>query len=65
MFSILYLAFFATLIAYGIWSTLIAKYPAGKIAPLSLLVPVFGLITAQIILKEQLSAMQWLGFLLI
>lgn len=65
MFSILYLAFFATLIAYGIWSTLIAKYPAGKIAPLSLLVPVFGLITAQIILKEQLSAMQWLGCLII
>lgn len=65
VFSILYLAFFATLIAYGIWSTLIAEYPAGKIAPLSLLVPVFGLITAQLVLKEQLSAMQWLGCLII
>lgn len=65
VFSILYLALFATIIAYGIWSTLIAKYPAGKIAPLSLLVPIFGLITAQLVLKEQLSAIQWIGCLII
>ena len=61
VFSILYLAFFATLIGYGIWSTLLSKYPAGKVAPLSLLVPVIGLITAQIILKEKLSPIQWVG----
>lgn len=61
IFSILYLAFFATLIGYGIWSTLLSKYPAGKVAPLSLLVPVIGLITAQIVLKEKLSLIQWAG----
>lgn len=65
IFSILYLAFFATLIGYGIWSSMIAKYPAGKVAPLSLLVPVVGLITALIVLKEQLSIMQWLGGVII
>ncbi|WP_077611059.1 EamA family transporter [Clostridium sp. Marseille-P2415] len=64
-FSILYLALLATLIGYGLWSTLLAKYPAGKVAPLSLLVPVVGLITAQIVLKEKLTTIQWVGGLII
>lgn len=61
VFSVLYLALFATLIGYGIWSTLLSKYPAKKIAPLSLLVPVVGLITAQVFLREKLSVIQWAG----
>ncbi len=61
VFSVLYLAFCATLFGYGIWSMLLGKYPAGKVAPLSLLVPVTGLITAEIVLSEQLSPMQWVG----
>ena len=65
VFSVLYLAFCATLFGYGIWSILLTKYPAGKVAPLSLLVPVTGLITAQIVLNEQLSRMQWLGGIVI
>lgn len=65
IFSIVYLALCATLIGYGIWSTLLAKYSAGEVAPLSLLVPVAGLITAQIVLKEKLTALQWGGGLII
>jgi len=65
VFSIVYLAVFATLFGYGIWSILLSKYPAGKVAPLSLLVPVTGLITAQIVLHEQLSAIQWVGGMVI
>ena len=61
VFSILYLSLFATLIGYGLWSILLAKYPTGKVAPLSLLVPVVGLITAQIVLKEKLTSVQWCG----
>lgn len=61
VFSILYLSFFATLMGYGIWSMLLAKYPAQKVAPLSLLVPVIGLGTAQLVLGERLSVEQWLG----
>ncbi|MGI6679451.1 MAG: EamA family transporter [Dehalobacterium sp.] len=61
IFSILYLAIFATLIGFAIWSTLLSKYPAQKIAPLSLLVPVVGLITAQVFLREELSVVQWVG----
>lgn len=62
---ILYLAFFSTLIGYGIWSMLLQKYPAGKVAPLSFLVPVTGLVTAQIVLHERLTAMQWAGGIII
>ena len=59
--SILYLAVFATLFGYGIWSLLLSRYPTGKVAPLSLLVPVTGLIVARIVLDERLSALQWVG----
>lgn len=65
IFAVLYLAFCATLFGYGTWSGLLAKYPAGRVAPLSLLVPITGLITAQIVLNEKLSKMQWLGGLVI
>ena len=65
VFSVFYLAFCATLFGYGVWSMLLAKYPAGKVAPLSLLVPVTGLITAQIVLDEQLSILQWVGGMVI
>lgn len=65
IFSIFYLAFAATLFGYGAWSRLLSRYPANKVAPLSLLVPVAGLFTAQLVLKEQLSSMQWIGCLLV
>ena len=61
IFAILYLSFLATLFGFGLWSFLLSKYPAGKVAPLSLLVPVTGLITARAVLGEQLMPIQWLG----
>ena len=61
IFSILYLSFLATLFGFGLWSHLLSKYPAGKVAPLSLLVPITGLVTAQFILDEHLLPTQWLG----
>lgn len=61
IFSVFYLAFGATLFGYGFWSILISKYPLNKISPLSLLVPITGLLTARIVLLEKLSSLQWLG----
>lgn len=61
IFSILYLGYGATLFGYGVWNNLIVKYPMNKISPLSLMVPITGLLTARIVLSEQLSKMQWLG----
>ncbi|NLJ78664.1 MAG: EamA family transporter [Tissierellia bacterium] len=65
IFAVLYLAFGSTLFGYGMWSRLIAKYSVAKIAPVSLLVPITGLLTARIVLSEQLSTMQWAGTIVI
>jgi len=59
--SIIYLSFVATLLGFGLWSRLLAVYPAGKVAPLSLLVPVVGLSASVWLLDEHLSATQWYG----
>ena len=61
LFAILYLAFGATLFGFGVWSKMLSKYSSGQIAPLSLLVPVTGLLTAGLVLHEQLSITQWAG----
>ena len=65
IFAALYLAYGATLIGYGIWSILIAAYPLNKVAPITLLVPIVALLSARIILTEQLSPLQWIGFIVI
>lgn len=61
IFAVVYLAFGATLFGYGVWSVLLGKYPMSKVAPLPLSVPVIALLSARIVLREQLSGMQWLG----
>lgn len=61
IFAILYLAFGATLFGFGAWSGLLTRYSAARVAPLSLLVPVTGLISAHIVLGEQFTATQWIG----
>lgn len=65
IFSALYLSLASTLFGYGFWSILISKYPISKISPISLLVPITGLLTARIVLSEQLSYMQWIGVAII
>jgi O-acetylserine/cysteine efflux transporter len=59
--AILYLAYPVTLLALVIWSWLLARYQAGAIAPYALLVPVFGLISAALVLGEIPNAASLLG----
>lgn len=61
IFVVGYLAFIATIMGYGLWGYLLSKYPTSMIAPLTLLVPVVGLITAAIFLGEHLSINQMLA----
>lgn len=63
--SLVYLAFVATIVGYGIWGTLLGRYETWRVAPLSLLVPVVGLASAALLLGETLSALQFLGAVLI
>lgn len=63
--SLLYLAFVATILGYGIWGTLLGRYETWRVAPLSLLVPVVGLASAAVLLGETLTGMQLAGAVLI
>lgn len=63
--SLLYLAFVATILGYGIWGTLLGRYETWRVAPLSLLVPVVGLVSAAVLLGETLTGMQLAGAVLI
>jgi O-acetylserine/cysteine efflux transporter len=63
--AIVYLAFVATLLGYSLWSRLLSRYPAGQVAPFSLLVPIVGLASASAFLGEQLSVAQATGAALV
>jgi O-acetylserine/cysteine efflux transporter len=65
LLAVAYLAFVATLFGYGLWSRLLARHAANKVAPFSLMVPVVGLIAANLLLGERLSAGQAVGSLLL
>ncbi|CAG4907339.1 EamA family transporter [Paraburkholderia gardini] len=65
IFAIVYLAFIATLLGYGLWSRLLSRYPASQVAPFSLLVPIVGLASASLFLDEHLSQAQIVGAALV
>lgn len=44
--ALAYVVVFSSLIAYGIWLTLLGRYPADRVAPFSLLAPLVGMATA-------------------
>ncbi|WP_416232828.1 EamA family transporter [Comamonas aquatica] len=60
---IAYLALLSTLLGYGLWTQLLQRYAASTVAPLSLLVPVIGLLSALLLLGERPTIWQWLGTL--
>lgn len=59
--ALAYLAFVATMLGYSLWSKLLSRHPAGKVAPFSLLVPVIGLSSSALLLGERLTATQGWG----
>ncbi|MGO4306053.1 EamA family transporter [Cupriavidus sp. RAF12] len=61
IFAVCYLAFAATLFGYTMWGRLLTRYAASKVAPLTLLVPVVGLVSSRMLLGEDLALAQWGG----
>ncbi|MGF0314574.1 EamA family transporter [Nocardia fluminea] len=53
--AVAYIAVLATVCGSGLWTYLMSRYPAGTVAPLSLLVPVVGIAAAWVVLDEQPS----------
>jgi O-acetylserine/cysteine efflux transporter len=59
--AVAFLALLATLLAYTLWTGLLKRFAAGRVAPFSLLVPVVGLLAAYVAFGEQLSLLQIMG----
>lgn len=53
--SIMFQVYPNTLIGYWVWNVLLRQYPLSTVAPLSLLVPVFGMLGSVVIFGETLS----------
>lgn len=54
-----------TLFGYTVWASLLSRYPAATVAPMSLLVPVFGMGASVLVLGEPLPAWKLIACLLI
>ncbi|MBL7637435.1 MFS transporter [Atlantibacter hermannii] len=65
LFSILFQVYPNTLFGYWVWNSLIKRYPVSTVAPLSLLVPVFGILGSVMIFCEHVPAMKIVALALI
>jgi len=63
--AVAYLGWIATIAAYGMWTALLKRHPANRVAPFSLGVPVVGIAAGMGLLGEAVSAWQWAGILLV
>jgi O-acetylserine/cysteine efflux transporter len=56
-----YTILLGTIVGSGVWTWLLSRHPAARVAPFSMLVPVVGLLTAWVALGETLSAAEIAG----
>lgn len=59
--TVLYGSLLSTLVGYVIWGRLLATRPVSLIAPLTLLVPIIGLVSSAWMFNETLTIWQWIG----
>lgn len=63
--AVAYLGWLATIAAYGLWTGLLKRHPANRVAPFSLGVPVVGLAAGLLLLAESITPWQWAGIALV
>jgi O-acetylserine/cysteine efflux transporter len=63
--AIAYLGWGSTALAYALWTSLLQRHPASRVAPFSLGVPVVGLLAGVLVLGERVTAWQWAGAALV
>ncbi|MEO6972094.1 MAG: EamA family transporter [Rhodoferax sp.] len=64
-FAIGYLGWAATIGGYGLWTQLLKRHTANRVAPFGLGVPVVGLAAGMLVLGETITAWQWAGIALV
>jgi O-acetylserine/cysteine efflux transporter len=57
----LYLAWGSTLVGYGLWNLLLQRHPAAQVAPFTLLVPIFGILSGVLVLGDDFSGIVVVG----
>lgn len=65
VFSLAFQVYAATHFCYWGWNLLLSEYPASKVAPLSLLIPVFATISSVFIVHQVPSLTDWLCLVMI
>ncbi len=63
--SVAFLGWVATIAAYAMWTALLKRHPANRVAPFSLGVPVVGITAGMLVLGEQITSWQWGGIALV
>jgi O-acetylserine/cysteine efflux transporter len=63
--GILFQVYVSTIVGYGAWNWLLRQYPLSTVAPISLLVPVFGILGSMLIFGERVPPLKLLAILLI
>lgn len=59
--TLLYTGLISSLLCFGLWAYLIQHYSPNRVAPFSLLVPIFGMVFAGLLLGDSLSRVEWVG----
>lgn len=59
--ALFFITYLSSLFGYSVWGSLLSRYPAGKITPLALFVPVVALLLGWLVLHEPLNLWHWIG----
>ena len=63
--SLAYLGWFATILAYALWTGLLKRHAVNRVAPFSLAVPAVGITSGMLVFGDTISSWQWAGVALI
>jgi len=63
--AVAYLAWPVTVLGFALWNFLLSKYPASSVAPFSLLIPVFGILSGVLVLGDTLGAATIAGAMMV
>jgi O-acetylserine/cysteine efflux transporter len=63
--ALAYLGWCATILAYALWTGLLKRHAANRVAPFSLGVPLVGVTAGVLLLGETITAWQWAGIALL
>jgi O-acetylserine/cysteine efflux transporter len=64
-FSLLFQVYLATHFSYWGWNSLMKLYPVSTVAPLSLMIPVFGIATSILLVGEQLHPVEMVSIVVV